>query len=219
MTIYRIPQKLKAIIFDIDSTLYSNKEYAFEQNDVQIRRFATLNNMSNEKARTLISSYQTEWSKLHSGSTISLSNTLLDFGISIDESIKWRKELIHPENFLKEDKNLQKTLKELSENCKLLCLTNNPVLVGYHTLEALGIDGFISEVIGLDTTHQSKPSLKSFELTIQRAGYPVENCLSVGDRYTIDIELPLEMGMGGILVDSVEDVYKLKKVLDFSLQS
>jgi len=219
MTIYRIPQNLKAIIFDIDSTLYSNKEYAFEQNDVQIRHFAALNNMSNEKARTLISSYQSEWSKLHNGSTISLANTLLDLGISIDESIQWRKELIHPENFLQEDKELQNTLKNLSENCKLLCLTNNPVLVGHKTLMSLGIDGFISEVVGLDTTHQSKPSLKAFELIVQRAGYPVENCLSVGDRYTIDIEIPLEMGMGGILVDSVQDVYKLKKILDFSLQT
>jgi phosphoglycolate phosphatase/putative hydrolase of the HAD superfamily len=40
-----------------------------------------------------------------------------------------------------------------------------------------------------------------------------ESCLSVGDRYDIDIALPLELGMGGILVDGVEDVYRLPELL------
>jgi len=40
-------------------------------------------------------------------------------------------------------------------------------------------------------------------------GVSQEKCVSVGDRFDIDIALPLELGMGGILVDGVEDVYKL----------
>jgi phosphoglycolate phosphatase/putative hydrolase of the HAD superfamily len=35
----------------------------------------------------------------------------------------------------------------------------------------------------------------------------------VGDRYDIDIDLPLKLGMGGILVDGVKDVYKLPGIL------
>jgi phosphoglycolate phosphatase/putative hydrolase of the HAD superfamily len=35
----------------------------------------------------------------------------------------------------------------------------------------------------------------------------------VGDRYDIDIALPLELGMGGILVDGVEDVYRLPALI------
>jgi phosphoglycolate phosphatase/putative hydrolase of the HAD superfamily len=31
----------------------------------------------------------------------------------------------------------------------------------------------------------------------------------VGDRYDIDIAIPLELGMGGILVDGVEDTCHL----------
>lgn len=219
MTIYRIPQQVATIIFDIDSTLYSNKEYAFEQNDAQIRQFAIKNNIDIDKARQLISSYRKEWAKLHNDASISLANTLVDFGVTIEESITWRKNLIHPEKYLKEDLQLQETLNQLSKNCNLMCLTNNPVSVGRKTLVALGIDGFISEIVGLDTTHISKPARKPFELIVQRANCPIENCLSVGDRYTIDIELPLEMGMGGILVDSVEDVYTLKNIIDFSQQT
>jgi phosphoglycolate phosphatase/putative hydrolase of the HAD superfamily len=35
----------------------------------------------------------------------------------------------------------------------------------------------------------------------------------VGDRYDIDIALPLQLGMGGVLVDGVSDVYGLPPVL------
>ena len=41
MKIYKIPADLKAFIFDIDSTLYTNQAYAFEQVDCQVRQFAS----------------------------------------------------------------------------------------------------------------------------------------------------------------------------------
>jgi ribonucleotide monophosphatase NagD (HAD superfamily) len=34
-------------------------------------------------------------------------------------------------------------------------------------------------------------------------------CVSVGDRYDMDIAIPLSLGMGGILVAGVADVYQL----------
>ena len=42
MKVYKIPENLKTIIFDIDSTLYTNSKYAFEQVDVQLRHLAEL---------------------------------------------------------------------------------------------------------------------------------------------------------------------------------
>jgi phosphoglycolate phosphatase/putative hydrolase of the HAD superfamily len=42
---------------------------------------------------------------------------------------------------------------------------------------------------------------------------PPETCVSIGDRYDIDLDIPLQMGMGGILVDGVEDVYCLPELL------
>ncbi|GHU60966.1 hypothetical protein FACS189445_2140 [Spirochaetia bacterium] len=43
---------------------------------------------------------------------------------------------------------------------------------------------------------------------------PLTACVSIGDRYDIDLLLPLELGMGGILVDGVEDVYKVPGILE-----
>ncbi|MBO5236789.1 MAG: HAD family hydrolase [Spirochaetaceae bacterium] len=216
MTIYKIPKDLKTIIFDIDSTLYTNNEYAREQVDIQIRHFAKLNNKTFEEAKNLITEYKNTWKKKHNGQNISLGNTLQAFGVTIQESIRWRENLLKPELFLSKDEKLRNVLLELKKNYKLICVTNNPVLPGTKTLKALGIDDLFEKVIGLDTCGVSKPHKKPFILGATITSTPIEKCISIGDRYDIDIALPLELGMGGILVQGVEDVYRLSKILEVS---
>ena len=92
----------------------------------------------------------------------------------------------------------------------MIAVTNNPVLPAFKTLAAIGIEKLVPDIIGLDTCHKSKPSREVLELACKKTGARPEECLSVGDRYDIDLSLALEMGMGGVLVTGVEDVYKLK---------
>lgn len=209
MKIYRLPEKTKTIIFDIDSTLYTNGDYAFEQVDVQVRHFARLRGMSDEEARSLIGGWRKKWSDSHGGKKISLGNTLVEFGIPIEESARWRETLLDPARFLSRDARLSRALLSLKKKFALICVTNNPVLPARKTLDALGVLEIIGDVIGLDTCLKSKPAREPFLLAARRTGARPDECLSVGDRYDMDIALPLEMGMGGILVDGVADVYSL----------
>ena len=219
MKIYFIPEKVRVLIFDVDSTLYTNPEYENEQIDCQIRHFAQIRKISADEARRLFSDFRKNWAQTHSGQKISLGNLLTHFGISIEESILWRKKLINPSEFLKPDARLFKTLSDLKEKFYLICVTNNPVLTARKTLEALGISVLIPEIIGLDTTLKSKPDREIFELAAKTAETALntkikfEECISIGDRYDIDLDLPLKLGMGAILVDGVKDVYLLPEVL------
>ena len=63
MKIIKIPQNLKTIIFDIDSTLYTNEEYAFEQVDCQVRRFASERGISNDEARKLVADFREKFAR------------------------------------------------------------------------------------------------------------------------------------------------------------
>ena len=216
MKICRLPEKLKTIIFDIDSTLYTNRAYVSHQNEVQIRRFAEVRGISETEARTIFDDYRSEWSKTHDGKKISEGNTFAALGIPIETVVAWRNELIEPADFLSRDEKLIEVLRLLKKSYALVCVTNNPVGVGRKTLGALGIDAYISGVIGLDTFGKSKPAREPFEKAAEETGAEIAECLSVGDRYDIDIVLPLAMGMGGILVDGVSDVYKLTDTLNFS---
>ena len=215
MKIYKIPTNLRAFIFDIDSTLYTNQAYAFEQVDCQVRQFAKERGISADEARRMVSDYRKKFAAEHNGSKVSLGNTLLAFGVQISQSVQWRRELLEPADFLGKDEKLIETMKVLQEKYQLICVTNNPVLPARKTLEAIGISEFFPDIVGLDTCLKSKPALEPFKTAVEwlskssKTEIKAENCLAVGDRYDMDIALPLEMGMGGILVSGVEEVYQI----------
>lgn len=210
MKIYKLPEKITTLIFDIDSTLYTNPEYAHEQIDSQVRYYADLNGMTHEEGRELIAKKRKEWAETHDGAKISLGNLLAGLGVSIEESVEWRNTLYFPEDYLDRDENLVKKINELSKKYKLVCVTNNPTFIARRTLEVIGISDFFPHIVGLDTLKLSKPNVKIFEKALELSDSKAENTVSIGDRYDIDLKLPLEMGMGAILVDGAEDVCKIE---------
>ena len=209
MKIYKIPEKLQTIIFDIDSTLYTNAAYAFEQVDCQVREYARITGMTADQAREKVLNYRKDFAAKNDGKKVSLGNTLLSFGIPIEQSVEWRKTLLEPKNFLGRDEKLIEKLTELEKKYKLICVTNNPILPARKTLDAIGVSDFFPDIVGLDTCFKSKPALEPFRKACEITSTAPVNCLAVGDRYDMDIALPLEMGMGGILVTGVEEVYRL----------
>ena len=211
--LYNVPSDIKAIIFDIDSTLYTNAAYAFEQVDCQVRRFASLRGITNDQARKMVADYRKKYAAENGGKKVSLSNTLRSFGVSIEQSVQWRRELIEPADFLGPDKKLQEALAALGSRYKLLCVTNNPILPAQKTLDALGVADLMEVLVGLDTCNLSKPAKEPFERAAKEAGVPFDKIISVGDRYDLDLAPALELGMGGVLVRGVEDVYRLPELI------
>ncbi|MEE8441191.1 MAG: HAD family hydrolase [Spirochaetia bacterium] len=124
-------------------------------------------------------------------------------------SVRWRSESIHPEEFLLPDRRLVLTLETLSRHVDLIAVTNNPVGVGVATLDVLGVREHLREVVGLESTGFSKPSVEPFREALRRLGADAEATISVGDRYDVDIAPALAVGMGAIHVAGVEEVYQL----------
>jgi phosphoglycolate phosphatase/putative hydrolase of the HAD superfamily len=203
----------KALLFDMDGTLYSHDEYMRTQIDLPIMRLAQVQGKTFEQMSAEIDAFRKKWAAGHNGQNISLGNIFLSFGISIEENIRWREELCRPEKYLGEDKMLRSTLLRLASRFSLAAVTNNPVSVAVRTFSALGIHDILENIAGLDTCKASKPNKEIFYKAAQLCGVFPELCISIGDRYDIDIALPLELGMGGILVDGVDDVYKLPEIL------
>lgn len=213
MKIHKIPQTIQTLIFDIDSTLYTNSAYAYEQVDCQVREFAKLKNLTSDEARKLVFDFRKKFAEENGGKKISLGNLLTNFGIPIEQSVKWRNDLMRPENFLVRDEKLICELQILSKKYKLICVTNNPVKPARKTLEVIGISDFFEHIVGLDTCYKSKPAREPFEKALELTKTTAENAVAIGDRYDLDVQLPLQMGMGGIEVSGVEDVYDLNKIL------
>jgi phosphoglycolate phosphatase/putative hydrolase of the HAD superfamily len=212
--IYNLPEKIKTIIFDIDGTLYTSPEYVFEQIDCQIRYYAEINKIKYEEALKLINDYREEYSIKNNGKKISLGNTLTAFGISIQESILWRNKLMFPENFLNQNDKLKGEIQKLKEKYKLVCVTNNPKEVAFKTLKAIGLEKLIPDIIALDSFLESKPSQKMLNHALEITNSIPEECISIGDRFDIDLALPLEMKMGAVLVNGDEDLIEFLKILN-----
>lgn len=213
MKIHKIPQTIQTLIFDIDSTLYTNSAYAYEQVDCQVREFAKLKKLTSDEARKLVFDFRKKFAEENGGKKISLGNLLTNFGIPIEQSVKWRNDLMRPEDFLVRDEKLICELQILSKKYKLICVTNNPVKPARKTLEIIGISDFFEHIVGLDTCYKSKPAREPFEKALELTKTTAENAVAIGDRYDLDVQLPLQMGMGGIEVSGVEDVYDLNKIL------
>ncbi|MBP5156559.1 MAG: HAD family hydrolase [Treponema sp.] len=213
MKIYSIPKRLKTIIFDIDGTLYTSAAYVFEQVDAQVRHLAHIRGRPEDEVRKEIFDYRKRWASEHQGKKISLGNTLTAFGIPIEESIRWRETLLAPEKYLEADPRLATVLEKLAQKYRLVCVTNNPVAAARRTLDVLGVSAQLPDIIGLDTCMKSKPAPEMLQLAARMTGAEPDECLSVGDRYDIDLALPLEMGMGAVLVSGVEEVYSLAEIL------
>ena len=213
MKVFHLPLQCAAIIFDLDSTLYTHEEYARSQIDLPVEKLAGLRGKTFEEMSEEITQYRNNWAAEHGGQSISLANVLASFGISINESARWREELYHPEQYLSEDRRLRSALEQLASRFALLVVTNNSVSIAARTLYALGVEDLFRgknvRIIGLDTCGVSKPHREPFLRAANICKAAPESCVSVGDRYDIDIALPLELGMGGILVDGVADVYNL----------
>ncbi|MDR0503674.1 MAG: HAD family hydrolase [Treponema sp.] len=211
MKTFNVPanrQKL-FLLFDMDGTLYSHEEYLQSQTDLPIKRLAMLKGKSFEQMSAEISEYRKNWSASNNGKALSLANAFTAFGITIEENIKWRNELCQPEKFLKPDLRLRSALEKLSVSHTLLLVTNNPVSVAHRTLLCLEVQDIFKNIIGLDTCGVSKPNKVIFDYLSRFYRVSADRGVSIGDRYDIDIAPALEFGMGGILVEKIDDIYAL----------
>lgn len=210
---FNLPQNPTTLIFDIDGTLYTSAEFVQEQIDVQVRHWADINGMSHEDARKKIADFRKKYAAENDGKKISLGNVFLNFGVDIDTSIRWRIELLKPEDFLKPNEELKTALEKAAEKFTLIAVTNNPVEAARKTLAVLGLDKIIPEIIGLDTCRKSKPAKEILDIALERTGAKAEECISIGDRYDIDLSLPVKMGMGGVLVNGADEVIEFLETL------
>ena len=218
MRIVSLPDVVSALAFDIDLTLYDSREYYDGMEASLTRRLAQEHGKTEQQMAQEVAQVRADFARDNGGRKLSMGNTFLRFGIPIDTSVRWREELFRPEDHFGPDARLIETMEALSARFGLCAVTNNPTSIGERTLRALGVESLIPIVIGLDVAGESKPTLVPFRIAADRLGVPLTEMVSIGDRFAVDVELPVANGMGGIVVDGVADVYALPRVLAEQLE-
>ncbi|MGO8693725.1 MAG: HAD family hydrolase [Rectinemataceae bacterium] len=205
------PRLVEGMVFDLDNTLYTNPAYAKYQEDVLVECLGRALGVGGDAARERIERMRAERRRAGLAPT-SLGNLSAELGFDIATSVRWREENLDPGAWLPADERLEETLRILSRHFALALVSNNPRLVVEKSLNALGVRDTFKAVVGLDSTLKSKPETEPFELALRLLDLRPEVCLSIGDRFDVDLAPALALGMGGILVTGVEDVYRLPEI-------
>ena len=213
MKVFFLPERPRALLFDIDGTLYDDAAYARFQVDVLVAELARVRGRPLDEVRAEVERVRRELGEREGRKTTSLGNAMAALGVDLATSVAWRERLIEPAAWLEPDAALDAALAALGKRFRLAAVTNNPRLVALKGLAALGVAGRFEAVVGLDDTFRSKPAREPFELAARLLAVPITECVSIGDRHDVDLAVPLELGAGGILVDGASDVYRLPALL------
>jgi putative hydrolase of the HAD superfamily len=205
---------VKAIIFDLDGTLYSSDALAKEIKESANRYIASLKSIDVTDAGSLIENTRNKLSGL-SGMETTLTETCLELGGDIHQLHAHFAAEINPELYLGHDEQLVTFLEMLAKKFDLYIYTNNNRNLCGRIMKSLGITGCFSKVFTIEDYWQPKPDISALKNIFARTGKSPAECLFVGDRYDIDLRLPVSLGCPVFLVSSTQGlVFPLKSLVN-----
>lgn len=189
--------KIKAVIFDIDNTLYHEIEYFIDV----VSAYNPLSVYVDEIRQLLEAGFR------YSSADI-LRDILLHFDLY---SKKHHDDLfdiyrsVHSNIILDEDAKI--SLEYLKRhNIKIGVLTNGVGQVQRNKFKCLNLKDYVDGVIYAKETGEEKPYKKPFDSICNMLDTPIRNTLMIGDNYKNDVQGALNAGMNSVLLKKYPDV-------------
>ena len=203
---------LRAIIFDLDGTLYVDRELGWEIHQSACRTIARVRGVPLSRAEELLKETK-ERLVAELGYRVSLTRTCTELGADIPELHRRFCEEITPEAFLQQDDRVVELLKRLGTRYELYLYTNNNLCLANRIMRLIGIEGMFRRVYSIEDSWRPKPDRRVLEEMLREIGCRPDECLFVGDRYDVDLMVPREMGAQVFLSASVEELLTLEDVV------
>jgi len=185
--------KIRALIFDLDGTLYTSKDYTRHLLEGIVKTLAELFSMGEDDAFKLLQDLRARYGSITLG--------VESMGIKRSEFYGRLVEKLDPERFIAARPELLKFLEELRMmGFKLGCHTNASRLLAERVLGALGIPPEIFDVIVTCDDAEPKPMPEGYLKIVEALGLRPEEILYVGDRWKVELEPAKRLGMRTALV-------------------
>lgn len=199
---------LRAIIFDLDGTLYVNRELGGEIHLSACRTLAEHYGIGLDEAEELFRQTKERLTGALEF-TVSLTRTFEELGVDVPELHRRFCRDIYPESYLKRDERVVALLERLGREYELYIYTNNNLCLTARIMGLLGIDGMFRRIFSIEDFWRPKPDREILEGMFAEIHRRPEECLFVGDRYDIDLMLPEQMGAQVFLTTTVDDLLAL----------
>ena len=203
---------IKALVFDLDGTLYVSAPLGREIQLSAGRYIAELKGVGPEEAALLIRDAKKRLSSA-SGVDATLSMACMKLGGDLRELHRRFAAEIDPTGYLSRDERVVELLKTLESRFELYIYTNNNRTLSAAIMDFLGIGGLFRQVFTIEDTWRPKPDQAGLEDIFSRTERKPDECLFIGDRYDVDLRLPAAMGCAVFLVSTTEELFHLCKLM------
>jgi HAD superfamily hydrolase (TIGR01549 family) len=205
MRLYIRGSSFKAIVFDLDGTLYPRETYISAYYDFTLHALGELLHYGRKDAEEALRKENISGDpKAKQGSVSSL---MVRLGVPIDFWNKYRDEKFALSRLVSYDPELEEGVRRLGSSYHLAIVTNNTLITTKNILAKLGLaDADFSLIITSDSELSVKPISKCFIHVAERLTISPHAMLSIGDRFKVDIEPLLALGGSGILVSGPKEI-------------
>jgi len=200
---------IKALIFDLDGTLYHSPLVYKRFAEAAYYTYAKYSHIDYDEAKRLVEERRAELKK-QSGCAVPYTRTLISYGVPIGIWHKENSAYFDAGEYIAEDQQLRQSLKRLKTKYQLVVLTNNNQIQTERILISLGIFALFHQVFTYNSFELLKPDPELFKKIVETMKVSFEECLMIGDRTDVDLEPARKLGMRTLTVNGPEDIYKLK---------
>lgn len=204
--------RVKAIVFDLDGTLYVSD--AFEQVVWEsVSRYAgELLGVSAEEGGNRIKELRQLLTE-ERGTLQTLAVAIEVLGGTVPEMHRRFAAELEPADFILPDPRVKPLIDQLEQRYACWLLTNNNRTLTDKIIVCLGLSGNFQKVITINDTWRPKPDEQVLDQVLQELCLPPEQVLFVGDRYDIDLRLPEQRGCPVLLTKTIDELMQMEILL------
>lgn len=199
---------IKALVFDLDGTLYQDDRLGEEVNQSACRYVAELKGISAAEADLLLTG-----TRAADGAGGTLSRAVEALGGTLREMHRRFAAEIRPDRLLREDPRVPELLRLLSKRFRLYLYTNNNRDLSGRIMDQIGVAGLFDRVFSIEDFWLPKPDKVLIAAILKEIHCRPEETLFIGDRYQVDLAVPESMGCVIFESRTVEELLTLKELL------
>ena len=199
---------LRAIVFDLDGTLYRDDRLGNGVNLSACRYLAELKGVPVEEAELMLQQAR----DCLSGTGKTLSRSVVALGGNLPDMHAHLSRDLHPEALLSIDPRVPDLLRLLSERFDLHIYTNNNRELSGRIMTQIGVAGLFQRVFTIEEYWRPKPDDTALAGILAAIGCQPKETLFVGDRYEVDLALPAALGCRVLETTTIEALLTLAEL-------
>ncbi len=201
--------RIKAIVFDMDGTLYISEQMEHGVWESVSRYAGELLSVSSQEGGRQIMDLRKRLTE-ERGTLQTLAVAIVELGGTVEEMHRRFAAELDPTGKINPDPRVKPLVEQLGACYTSWLLTNNNRTLTDKILTELDLNGSFEKVITIDDTWLPKPHQGLLDKILSELALPPEQVLFVGDRYDIDLRLPEERGCPIFLTKTIDELMQLQ---------